>query len=345
MKKFILLLVLATVITTGVFAQGSEEVVTSTNPKDAKIKLNIEHNLPTTQAWQDGFQYIVDELKKDYPNLDATIYPNGQLAKGDWKTIFEQTQENVVQMTCESQVTLATLVPELFSLSTPFLFNDMDHLMRFMDTDPAFVQAWFNKLEDKNLKVLTYWPRGSRQLVNSKRPIVTPADIKGLKFRVPGMDLFITTFNAMGAKPVPMPSGEIYTAIQLGTVSGEDNSLQTVYNTKTYEQCGYMNDWNYMADGVLVVVNSEWYDSLSTEFRADLDRVAAESSNYMLSLVKEREASAKAAMIADGIEFTNFTPEMKKPWKAIMGPVYESVENLIGVEDWAALQAGAEATR
>jgi len=115
-------------------------------------------------------------------------------------------------MTCESQVTLATLVPELFALSTPFLFDDMNHLIRFMETEPEYVKKWFAKLEDNNLKVLVYWPRGPCQLLNSKRPIISPADIAGLKFRVPGMDLFITTFEAMGAKPVPLPSGEIYTA-------------------------------------------------------------------------------------------------------------------------------------
>ena len=64
------------------------------------------------------------------------------------------------------------------------------------------------------------------------------------------MDLFITTFEAMGAKPVPLPSGEIYTAMQLGTVAGEDNSLQTIFTTKTFEQGKYFNVWNYMADDI-----------------------------------------------------------------------------------------------
>ncbi|WP_020610974.1 TRAP transporter substrate-binding protein [Sediminispirochaeta bajacaliforniensis] len=346
MRKLIMVFAMAVMAATLGFANGqAEQGLGGGDPHQAAVTMKIEHNLPTTQAWQDGFTYIKDEMGMLYPNLDCTIYPNGQLAKGDWKIIFEQAQSNVVQITCESQVTLATLVPQLFALSTPFLFDDMDHLLRFMDTNPDYVQGWFDQLEEKNLKVLTYWPRGPRQLVNSRRPVVVPEDIRGLKFRVPAMDLFITTFNAMGAKPVPMPSGEIYTGIQLGTVCGEDNSLQTVCNTKTYEQCRYMNVWNYMADGVLVVVNKNWYDGLPEGFRADLDRVAKESTQVMLGLVKEREVSARRTMETYGIQFTDFTAEMKEPWKAKMGPVYASVEKLIGSQAWAKLQAGADATR
>lgn len=342
MKKLLLLIFVGLLAVSGVFAEGQKESAEG----EVDVTMKIQHNLPQTDAWQDGFEYIKSEMEKRYPGqINSTIYPNGQLAKGDWKIIFEQTQGNVVQMTCESQVTLASLVPELFALSTPFMFEDMEHVLRFMDTDPEFVDEWFAKLEDKNLKVISYWPRAPRQLLNSKRPVEEPADIKGLKFRVPAMDLFITTFEAMGAKPVPMPSGEIYTAMQLGTVSGEDNALQTLYATKTYEQGKYVNVWNYMGDGVLVVVNKDWFDGLPADFQDDLLEVAGESTDVVLERVKAREDIAKEEMGKDGIEFTEYTPEMKEPWKDLMGPVYEEIQETIGMDAWNKLKAAADATR
>ncbi|ERF60619.1 TRAP transporter substrate-binding protein [Treponema socranskii] len=339
MKKFVMALLVGFLVVFSASSEGQKDSA------DKGITLNIQHNLPISNAWQGGFEYIKEQILKKHPNTKCTIYPNGQLAKGDWKIIFEQTQSNVVQMTCESQVTLATLVPELFALSTPFLFDDMNHLIRFMETEPEYVKKWFAKLEDNNLKVLVYWPRGPRQLLNSKRPIISPADIAGLKFRVPGMDLFITTFEAMGAKPVPLPSGEIYTAMQLGTVAGEDNSLQTIFTTKTFEQGKYFNVWNYMADGVLVVVNKTWYDNLPADFRADLDDIAKESTKVMLELINKGELKAREEMAARGIKFTDFTTAMKKPWIDRMGPVYASVAKTIGEETFKKLKAGAEATR
>ncbi|MGI5173222.1 TRAP transporter substrate-binding protein [Treponema sp. OMZ 840] len=340
MKKLVMAFLVVLLIAVSASAEGKKD-----SADTGSITMNIQHNLPISNPWQAGFEYIKEQMLKKYPNTKSTIYPNGQLAKGDWKIIFEQTQSNVVQMTCESQVTLATLVPELFSLSTPFLFEDMNHLIRFMETDPEYVKEWFAKLEDNNLKVLTYWPRGPRQLLNSKRPIVSPADIAGLKFRVPGMPLFITTFEAMGAKPVPMPSGEIYTAMQLGTVAGEDNSLQTIRDTKTFEQGKYFNVWNYMADGVLVVVNKAWYDKLPADFRTDLNNIAKESTKVMLELVTKGELKAREEMAAKGIKFTDFTPEMKKPWIDRMEPVYSSVAKTVGEETFKKLKAGADATR
>lgn len=341
MKRITVLVLVMFVAFSSVFAQGQGEV-----KQQEMIKMNIEHNLPKTETWQVGFEFIQSEMMKRFPNqISSTIYPNGQLANNNWATIFEQTQENVVQMACESQVTLASLVPELFSLSTPFMFEDMQHVLRFMAEKPAFVDQWFSKLEEKNLKVIAYWPRAPRQLLNSVHPIIVPKDIEGMRFRVPAMDLFVTTFQAMKANPVPLPSGEIYTAMQLGTVSGEDNALSTVYSTRTYEQGKYMNVWNYMGDGVLVVVNKDWYDGLSDEFRTALLEVAGDSVEVVLKSTIEREKIARDAMTKAGIQFSDFTSEMKEPWRALMGPAYAAIKKTIGEKSWNELVVLADATR
>jgi TRAP-type C4-dicarboxylate transport system substrate-binding protein len=341
MKKTLFSILISLMVFSSLFAQGQKETEGGT----VDVTMKIQHNLPRTYSWQAGFEFIKSEMEKRYPEIDATIYPDGQLAKGDWKVILEQTQSNVVQMTSESQVSFASLLPELIALSTPFLFDDMEHVLRFMDTDPEFVNSWFSKLEEKNLKVIAYWPRAPRQLLNSVRPIVKPEDIKGLKFRVPGMDLFLTTFEAFNAKPVPLPSGEIYTAMQLGTVVGEDNSLQTLYSTKTYEQGKYINIWNYMGDGVLVVANKDWFDGLPADFRDDLLEIAAESASVVLEKEQASELVAREEMEKDGIEFIEFTQEMKEPWINLMDPVYAEIEKIIGEEDWEKLKEAAEATR
>ncbi|HCG63830.1 MAG TPA: hypothetical protein DHV69_07955 [Sphaerochaeta sp.] len=340
MKRLLVAILIVCMASAMVFAQGGEE-----KPAQ-KVSMNIQHNLPQTETWQVGFEFIRAEMMKRYPEqIDSKIYPNGQLANNNWATIFEQTQENVIQMACESQVTLASLVPELFALSTPFMFEDMEHVLRFMAEKPSFVDDWFAKLETKNLKVISYWPRAPRQLLNSVRPIIVPKDIEGMRFRVPAMDLFVTTFQAMKANPVPLPSGEIYTAMQLGTVSGEDNALSTQYSTRTYEQGKYINVWNYMGDGVLVVVNKDWFDGLSADFQKDLLEVAAASTEVVLKSTIEREKIARDAMGKAGIQFTDFTAEMKEPWRDLMGPAYDAIKKTIGEAAWNELVKVADATR
>jgi tripartite ATP-independent transporter DctP family solute receptor len=311
-----------------------------------KIIIKIQHNTSAKHPWQQGFTFMKKELDAKYPGVfDITIYPNGSLAGRDWKVILEQTQTNVVQMMCESSIPFATLQKELFALNTPFLFDDMEHYLRFMNTRPEVVFDWFKKLESKDVQVLAVWPRPFRQLLNSKREIVKPEDIKGLKFRVPGLDLFVKTFEAMGAKPVPMSSGEIYTAMQLGTVVGEDNSIGTVYDFKTYEQGKYMNVWNYMADGVLVVVNKPWYESLSAEHQAAVKDIAMKAADVVYGAESELQKVATQKMTEAGIKFTYFTPEMKKPWIDLMDPVYAMIKGIIGEEVWNDYVKAVDAAR
>jgi len=164
--------------------------------------------------------------------------------------MLEQTQKGSTQMMIESSIPFATLIPELFTLNLPFSFENVEHYKRFMENPPDVVFKWFKKLEEKDVKVIGLWTRPFREVINSERPIKTPEDLKGLKFRVPGLDLFVKTWEAMGAKPIPLSSGEMYTAIQLGTVVGEDNSVNTVYSFKTYEVAKYMTIWDYMPDGI-----------------------------------------------------------------------------------------------
>lgn len=336
-KLFLLVLALVMVAAMG-FAAAEEETET--------VTLQIQHNTSENHPWQKGMLFMVDQLEQQYPGVfDATIYPNGSLAGRDWQVILEQTQSNVVQMMCESSIPFATLQSELFALNTPFVFDDMEHYLRFMEDRPDALEGWFATLEDKDVKVLAVWPRPFRQLLNSERPIETPADIEGLPFRVPGLDLFVRTFEAMGARPVPMSSGEIYTAMQLGTVVGEDNSIGTVFDFKTYEQGHYFNVWNYMADGVLVVVNKGWFEDLDADLQVALRDAAQAAANVVYEEELALQVRAEQGMKDFGIEFTYFDAEMKQPFIDLMDPVYSMIEDIVGTDDWNAFMARVEETR
>ena len=329
-----------------VLVSSAASLFAGAQSEEKSYVLKIQHNSSEQHPWQQGFTYMKDELDKKFPGVfNVTIYPNGSLAGRDWKVILDQTQTDVVQMMCESSIPFATLQKELFVLNTPFLFSDMEHYLRFMSKRPDMVYKWFGKLEDKGVQVLAVWPRPFRQLLNSKRPILTPADISGLKFRVPGLDLFVKTFEAMGAKPVPMSSGEIYTAMQLGTVVGEDNSIGTVYDFKTFEQGKYFNIWNYMADGVLVVVNKDWYSGLDSKYQEGLKEVAMDAANVVYQAELDLQVKAKKNMEDFGIQFTVFDEEMKKPFKEKMAPVYKMLEEVVGPQDWAAFLKAVEEAR
>ena len=342
MRKFLTICILF-IASFALIAQGGQD------EGSTSYSLSIQHNdpQPDLSAWHQGFLSLEKTLKEKYgDDFEVKIYSGGSLSKGNWKTSMEQAQSNVIQMMVESHVPWGTVVPEMSALSTPFLFGGMEHQMRFFDSNPAILQEWVKKFEDKGLVNVGWWPRPSRQNVNNTKQIVTPEDIAGMKFRSMGVDLAIKTWEAMGAKPVPMPSSEIYTAIQTGTVAGEDNAISTVYNFKTYEPCKYFNNWDYMADGALILVNKDWWYGLPEDVQNTIKTSLNDSAREVVyNFYAKMEKEARTAMEEYGIVFTDFSYEMKKPWIARMDPVYDYVKTLTGDEGWEEFSAAVEATR
>jgi len=305
------------------------------------VEIAFQHNNTEDHPWHAGILHMQKMLdERSDGRIQVKIFPNGILSQRNWKVMLEQTQKGSSQMMIESSIPFATLIPELFALNLPFSFENVEHYKKFMKDPPDVVFEWFKELEDKDVKVLGVWTRPFREIINSERPIKTPEDLKGLKFRVPGLDLFVKTWEAMGAKPIPLPSGEIYTAIQLGTVVGEDNSVNTVYSFKTYEVTKYMTIWDYMPDGVLVVVNKPFWDKLSVEDQNLILEAVDEGREVVYKGDKEYEKMAMTEMIESGIQFTFLTEEQKKPFKELVQPAYGIMEEIIGK---AALDAYLEA--
>lgn len=341
MRVFIVMLVLIG-ITGMLWAAGA--------PEEERVTFTIQHNASADHPWQDGLEFVADRMEEEFPGVfDITIHDSGALADQQWEIIFEQTQTNVVQLMIESFPPMASVVPEIFALSAPFMFDDMEHQLRFLENPEVqeMMAGWFERMEEHDMVTIAVWPRPPRQLLNSERPVIEPEDIEGLPFRVPSLDLFVRTFEALGAEPTPMPSGEIYTAMQLGTVVGEDNSIGIVYDFATYEQGQYFNVWNYMADGVLVNVNKDWFEGLTQEQRDALVRAAEDAAEVVLELEAEFQEYARQQMEDFGIEFTDFTDEMKEPWRQRVeeGGIYDMLREEIGDEDWEILTRVAEETR
>jgi len=311
-----------------------------------KIEIAFQHNNTEDHPWQVGalhMQKVLDERSNG--RIQVKIFPNGILSQRNWKVMLEQTQKGSTQMMVESSIPFATLISELFALNLPFSFENVEHYKRFMENPPDVVLEWFKELEDKDVKILGVWTRPFREILNSERPIKTPEDLKGLKFRVPGLDLFVKTWEAMGAKPIPLPSGEIYTAIQLGTVVGEDNSVNTVYSFKTYEVAKYMTIWDYMPDGVLVVVNKPFWDKLSEEDQNLILEAVDEGREVVYKADKEYEKVAMTEMIESGVQFTYLTEKQKEPFKELVKPAYKIMEEIVGTSNLEAYLSAVDAAR
>lgn len=320
------------------FAGGAKE-----KPKEA-IKVAISHNGSLESPWQKAslkFAEIVNA--KTGGRYKVEVFGNGVLFQRNWRIMLEMTQAGSSQIGIESITALASIVPEIGVVSLPFLFQDTEHLIRFFELNPPVWNKWlYEGFEKQNIPVLAITPRPFRQLNNNKRLVKTPEDIKDLRFRVPQVPLFVKIFEALGAKPVPLPSGEIYTAIQLGTVVGEDNSIPVQYDFKTHEVAKNFTVWNYIADGSILFINKEFWGKVSDADKAVFKEAAKAWAETNVKEDNEYTKVARQNMEKAGVVFYEMSDAEKAPFRKLVEPVYADMAKQVGEQNFKAFLEAVE---
>ena len=332
------------------FAAGSKEqggTAPAAKPAAAAVKIAVSHNSSLESPWQKASVKFADVVNtKSNGAIKVDVFGNGVLFQRNWQVLLEMCQSGATQIGIESVTALGSKVEELSLLSLPFLFTDVPHVVRFLDSNPAIWNKWITDgFAKQNLVVLSISPRPFRQINNNKRLIKTPADIKDLKFRVPANNFFVRVFESIGAKPVPLPSGEIYTAIQLGTVVGEDNSISVQYDFKTHEVAKNFTIWNYIADGSVMFMNKPAYDALSADQKALLAEAGKEWARVNVAEDDALVVKAKVEMEKAGVKFYTMTEAEKDPFKKLLKPVYDEYAAKVGPDAYKQFMDAVEKTR
>jgi tripartite ATP-independent transporter DctP family solute receptor len=267
---------------------------------------------PTVEA----VEYMGEILERESGGrLGIQVFHSGQL--GEEKDTIQQTQFGVIDMNRINLAPLNGLVPETRVPSLPFLFRSVEHMHKVMDGPIG--EEILAAFEAHGMIGLTFYDSGARSFYNSKRPITSLDDMKGLKLRVQQSDLFIDLVNALGANPTPMPFGEVYSALQTGVVDGAENNWPSYQSTRHFEVAkNYSLTEHSMSPEVLVMSKRSW-DKLSAEDQQLVRKAAKESVAKMRELWQAREKEAHAAVVAAGAQVTELD---KEPFMKAVEPVY-----------------------
>src|SRR5690625_819764 len=215
--------ILLAIITLAIGCSSDDDSATEgDSSKEDSIKLRFAYELPTDHPWGIGaekFKEIVEE--KTNGEIEIDLYGNGSLA-GSGAEIQEGIQIGTIDIGISS-TPLAQINPFVQIFNLPYIFADRE--MAWEVLDGPIGENVGNKVEEHNIKHLAFWEDGFRQVTNSKRPIVTPEDFKGLSIRVPESEIRIETFNALGASPLSMSFSEVFTSLQQGEIDGHENPL------------------------------------------------------------------------------------------------------------------------
>ncbi|WP_456295343.1 TRAP transporter substrate-binding protein [Vibrio sp. AK197] len=251
--------------------------------------LKLAHALPTEHPVHASLDWFANQVKAK-AKLRVKVYPNGTL--GNETNLLQMVQNGTIAFTKVSAAPLTAFAPDYKLLSLPYLYKDRDQYNEVLEGPIG--QEILESSHDSGFVGLAFLDAGARSFYTDKA-IKTPEDLKGLKIRVQNSALAIDTIKALGATPVPLPYGELYSALQQGVVDGAENNIPSYFSSRHYEvKKVYSYDKHTMVPDVLVVSASVW-DSLTDEQRSIIRDVAKETvkqqetnwKNYVDKSIKE----------------------------------------------------------
>lgn len=254
--------------------------------------------------------------------ITVQIYPNSELG-GD-ATNIESVQNGNVTMTFGATATMANHVPELEMFDLPFLFEDVNDAAKIL-ADEDFSAALDGYYRDKGFHLAGASIPGFRWMTSSK-PIQSYDDMKGLKIRTMESQNHTTLWNSVGCNATPMSGAELFTALQQGTVEGQENPISVIQNGNIYEVNSYLIDTRHVMTPTAWIVNAGWYDGLSDKDRALFDSAMATCIAQTTTDNAEQEAQQIQTLQDEGM--TLVVPD--GAWRASMkSAVGASVEDLV----------------
>ncbi len=236
----------------------------------AQTELKFADALPKSFAYYGAMEEFKKVVEQKSKTMTVKLFPEGVL--GDQKALMEATKIGSVDISVIASQVSQQLVPEHGIFGLPFVWLTLDDYVKFLKGPIAAELG--KKMEAHGLKVLTFANGGGLAVLNSKRPIRTPDDMKGLKLRVMQDPMQVDMIKAMGGIPVPMGTPEVYTAIQQGQIDGNATGPQLLFALKNHEVAKHLSFTNHGRAAGVVVMNLRKWNSLTAAQKAELEEGA-----------------------------------------------------------------------
>jgi tripartite ATP-independent transporter DctP family solute receptor len=308
---------------TGGGSTGEAEAPTTTirlgvgDPAASSVGVTAEHFAEKVAELSDG-------------KVKVESFPDGTLFGGDQNAAVNLLGNGTLDSTIISTSVYASFEPRMNAISLPYLFKDMEEFSGYLEGEPG--QELLESLDALDIKGVTMLTRTPRHTTNSVRPIEMPEDFEGLKLRVPQNDLWVKFFGSLGANPTPMDFKEVYTALQLGTIDGQENPLEVPVNNKFFEVQDYLSLTGHISDGYILGFNKAKWESFDEETQQVLQEAAAETADFKTQYDAEEAEKTLATLEDEGVKINELTPEAQEAFQQAAEKVYPELQEAIGTE-------------
>ncbi|HIU17200.1 MAG TPA: TRAP transporter substrate-binding protein, partial [Candidatus Avidesulfovibrio excrementigallinarum] len=268
--------------------------------------------------------------------VQISVFPSDQLGKQ--LEITEGVMIGTHDIAQTSDTILSNWIPDMGISNLPFIFGDMNDYRKVFDGP---IGEKFAKLvEPHGAIVIGWWENGMRHVTNNAREIKTPADMKGLKIRVPEGEVFVDTFKALGTNPTVVSFGELYSALQLKAVDGQENPPAHIVTQKYYEVQKYVSRTGHIHMSSPIIMNKALFDSMPKNYQQAILQAGREMGPIHTKMVEDLERQQWQEVADRGMIITDVD---KAPFREAVKPVidkYKKTLNAQLIEEVQACVAG-----
>lgn len=295
----------------------------------AQTKWRLAGNFATEHSSSVAMNQFRDDLAKaSGGQLVVDVFPAMQL--GGAAENVQNARAGTLQMVWVGLAFLSRTVPELEAISLPFQFESRDEAFRVVDGPVG--RLLDAKFADKGLIDLGFMELGARHVTNSKRPIRSLEDLKGLKIRMQPNETHLATFRALGANPVAMDVKELYSALQQGVVDGQENPFSVIRANRYFEVQKYVSNTGHFFDFINVVANRKAYEALPAAQQKALRASMAKAVAWQRARAAAEENEAIAEIKSRGMTYDEVSPQFRGQLRKASAGVVEDVKKRVGAD-------------
>jgi TRAP-type transport system periplasmic protein len=267
-------------------------------PVLAQTTLKMAYALSETSHYGVAAAAFSKSLAASDPNFKIQQFPNSQL--GGEREVIEGLQLGTIDMAIVSTGATLNFVPQTGVFDIPFLFRDLAHARKVLDGKIG--QDMLAQFPKRGLVALAWGEQGFRHLTNNVRPVKTPADIKGLKIRTTENPIHIAAFRQLGVLATPMAWPEVATALQQGTIDGQENPLSVLVSVKIWQLQKYLSLTAHVYGPALIMISPSVYDGLSDADKAKFKDAAHAAVVAMRAYVDHVEKDGVETLKKNGMQ-------------------------------------------
>ena len=313
-------------------ALGTFSVAAPAQTYKSEYKMSLVLGPPT--PWGMAGKIWADLVKeRTQGRINIKLYPGTSLIQGDQTREFSALRQGVIDMAVGSTINWSPQVKQLNLFSLPFLMPDYAAIDAL--TQGEVGKEIFAAIDKAGVLPLAWGENGYREVTNSKRPIKSPADLKGMKIRVVGSPIFSDMFTAMGANPTQMSWADAQPALASGAVDGQENPL-FLFTVLKMQNVGqkYLTAWGYMADPLIFVVNKEIWASWAPADQEIVRQAAIDAGKQEIVLARKGLIEADKPLLKDiaamGVTVTQLSATERDAFVKATRPVYTKWKPQIG---------------